>query len=432
MNTVVQIDGKGLYSYLYPKEIYNYSKIRLIISDFVKLIEEFLKLTNYMQNNIYQNLDLLEDLRQRGADKCFLMLADKLHKEINNRTIFRIEEYFFLARLTPYSVMYQINKMKQLDIKRFEKSSHYYQLLFLLSNIQNYNLNRISFAPWNKDLKVEGFLIVECINHISKNEQYFRNSHILVYIEYLICKMFDDCENYSLHSKLFNIVKDKYSDLTMTYLTHIFYSFNAQYITATNNSFDIGIHKKKFYNVVNFFFDKGFFNSYKFIPPEMFFNVINISSDLNLRFAKNFLDLYQSKLDKEVKNDIQCLSKTKILMIEGKYTNAINVLNKIDMVNYQVYLVSRTYLAMIYYKISELETLLYLIDASKHFLYRHKAELGSRYDRFLNFYLYLLRLIRVGSIDKKKLTQYKCEIKNISNIVGKDWLITEINELMKK
>ncbi len=428
-----KLDTKELYSNIYPKNNFSNVRARLITSDFTKIIEEFLKLTAASDNIYCMNYGLLENLRRKGAGKSFSMHLKKISKQFGNNKALDVDEYCFLGKVESSYAMFNINNLKLSNKKiTYDRSMEYYQLLFVLITIRGANLQRLIQTQWNENNQINRFLLGNVIQYVSANLKYFKKCHGVIYIEYLINSMFNDCNNYLIHEKVFRALKNMYSELCFEQLGHIFFSFNAQFVMATYNAVNVIFHTEKLFNVIKYYDKAGFFDTHRIITPEIFFNIVSITSIVDPLFSKKFIEKYQNKLEKSTKEDFLYLSKAVVFIIEKKYSDAISELNKIEMVNFQIYLISKTYLARVYYLTNEYESLLYLIDASKHFLFRHKLLLGLRYEKFKSFFNYLLKISKVKEKGPDMMLQYRSEIRMQSNFVGRNWLLEIIDNQMNR
>lgn len=420
------LDKADFSRFVYGKLI-DETKIRLIISDFSILIEKYYVLNSVNSNYIlYQKL-LLEQYRMRGAFKNYKMLQKKLKQQFKVNSLYTIYDYYLLADIESSSIMYKDNKMDNQKQLPYLSTLQYYDHMFILAKLHFDNLNTISKSPIALNNITHSFLVDEIVLYIESNEEFFKSNHLMIYIEFLIHKMFRDYESYKYYIILMKYLTKYFNKLDKVYLTHLFYTFNTHLVNKVNISEELDDYKK-FGEVLKIFQKNSFFDDYKWLPAIMFHNCVNILIKSNdTKTAELFYFTYRDKIDPEQKGDITKLTYIQILIVMKKYEAAIAEIGKIKSKNYQIYLNSRMYLLMIYFEIGYIENVLFTIDSLKHFLARHKIELGGWYDKFNLFANYLKTMVHLDKNDEFKRSNILEEMKKTKTFGGKQWLISKLS-----
>ena len=146
-------------------------------------------------------------------------------------------------------------------------------------------------------------------------------------------------------------------------------------------------------------------------------------------FAEYFHNKYKERCDPKLKNDIIYLTLALILNKKSKFDEALMNLNKVSLVNYQIYLISKQMQIYIYYSLKQYEAIIYLIDNANHYLRRKKKIIGLRYNIYISFFSLSLKLVKIDSHNIKQITDLKNEITSAEINVDKAWFIKKIGEL---
>ncbi len=401
-------------------------KIRLLISDFCLQIERFLLYKSLNSNYLSHYKLLLEQFRQRGADKNYHMLASRLQKELAGKLIYSIYDYYLMADIESSLVMYRDNKLINHNLLPYSSTMKNYDKMYMLAKLHFHNLNIISRTPLSPSQIPESFLAEEIVKFIEINTSLFKKKDLLIYIEFLINKMLTDYLSYEKYHELKIYTVKNFQKLDIIYLTHIFYSFNTHLINKTNVKEEASDFEK-FFTIVNIFYNKGFFDKYRLIPGSMFYNCINISLGIHkINFADEFFRKYRNKVESGAVSDIVKLSYVQILFAQGNYETAINEIAKINPRNMQVYLNSKIYLLLIYYKLGYIENIYYTIDALKHYLYRHKQVLGGWYERFKLLADVMVKTLNVNLKNKNDKIKFLKQLNSYKPFAGKQLVLNFI------
>lgn len=402
------------------------TKIRLLFSDFREIVEKY-TIQRHIENNSekYQNI-LLQEYRHRGITKNYLVLKNKLECEQRKKNVLSIDDYYLRAQIESTSVMFKENKFKNQDVLPYTNTILNFDYTFILSKLHYDNLNTISISPNLPGPDSQNFLISEIVSHVRSNAVFFKKSHLLIYIEYLIYNMLRNYNSYYYYNSLLKYLKKYYQKLDKIFLTHLFYIFNTHLINKINIKDEINDHEK-FYEIIKFFYSRKFFDEYGPIPGYLFYNCINAILKINqISFAEKFYYEYCQLVDAGTQSDIVKLSFIQILMKKKQYESAIVTINKIKANNFQIYLNSKMFILIIYYEMQYTENALYTIDALKHYLNRHKSLLGGWYNRFSKFIYYYNKLIRSNENKDFSIDMLKIQILKDNEFAGREWLLSKL------
>ena len=320
---------------------------------------------------------------------------------------------------------------KNLDInldKSFYELSEYSDLLFMVSKLKIINslLSRKFETLGNIKLKYWG--IDETLEFIEKNINRIHTDHSTIYSEYKILMMklkplshrhFADLEKH-----VFKNMK-KYSPEE---LEEVYYSLTNYCV----NKIATGETKflKHLYDIIINFEKNNFYTNKKDIQYTDFMSVIICGLNIKeMKWVEYFLESYKSNIIPDARRDTINLSNALIFFTKQKYKEAISYLSKVSYKHVYFYLKSKETLIKVYFEQGEVDSILSVIDAAKHYLKRHEDTLYMHYDRYILFLNLVNRLIKVNKKDKFEVKELMTELDNNRNAIARDWLIEKLLEL---
>jgi hypothetical protein len=148
-----------------------------------------------------------------------------------------------------------------------------------------------------------------------------------------------------------------------------------------------------------------------------------------IKWVKYFYDNYKSNIQHEFKRDTINLAYALIAFEEKKYKDCIGALGKMTYDSSYFYLKSKEYLVRSYYELGDIENIISVIDATKHYIKRHKDILSIHYDRFTIFLNFITRLIKLNKRDKAEQKLLMKELDKNRTTIARDWMIEKLIEL---
>lgn len=144
--------------------------------------------------------------------------------------------------------------------------------------------------------------------------------------------------------------------------------------------------------------------------------------------AKSFLQEHAGKLGRALRTQVVNLCKSKILMAEGKFEKAYNLLNKNNFVDTHIKILSKTTLLMACYDADEdeISTKLELFRCFLRDNLNNKENISTkRKEANQNFHKMLNKLVNPGRMQKHHLQSM---LDNMENIAHDSWLQQKIDE----
>lgn len=425
----IYINYEEIADYVLPGEKFNESRVRSLISNFVKLIESFLVFTTFEQYSTYQKTLLLNTLNSRNLSKSFKStLAETLETQKNEYN--RDEDYYYnQIYLEVESFNYFLNRSTRVNADDFGKISDNINLFFILTK-----LNFLHFMTFQMQSDSETphriWLMNEIIHYIEENLSWISKEHPIIYMKYLILMTIikPSEENYFRNLKKF--VLNNHNKFRKEVLGYVFGALT-NYCMVRCNGGDIGFKYERF-KVYKLMEDNEIFSKEKYIHFIDFLNAIISALEVNkLNWTEKFFEKYKEKILPPLKDTTISLTQAQILYYKKQYEEALTILNSVNVSNYYFYLRTKKLHVMIYYDMGKIEPILYIIDAARHYLKRNTKITKINVELFLKFFNYLGKIVNLDSNQKTKLKNIKYRLIKEEKVSSKEWLLTKIEELEK-
>jgi hypothetical protein len=426
------MEKEKVFEFLYPGKKYNDALMRNIISDMLRLANEFLALLNFKKKEFRKDMLLLEELKSRKLTGHFLKNKERVSKTIEN-TVYKDEHYYdkqyelgliysgFQKDVTDSYI--RENKLFQ-EISDLLTSGFLIKILyhntFLLT--RNSQISNFSFT-YNLSGELDIFFSGE-------GKKYLDIPYVNAY--YLSFKLMQTQEE-----KFFFLLKDfliknfdilhlhKSRDI-LTVLTNFCYTkvtsgsneFVKQQFELYKQTVERGLHKGTVDYISNIFFISlvatGFeAGEARWVEKFIEENIQDVKEDLRAD-----TQYFCSALGHYWKNDLESslVELSKVTSEEFVFKQNIKSLT-----------------LKIYYDLNEPEPFYSHIDTYKHFILNNKIvhdKVREQVNGFINYSRKLFNIKNSEGYDKEfELNKLKREISENRALINKIWLLKKTEEL---
>ncbi|MGA2668029.1 MAG: hypothetical protein ABSF32_03825 [Ignavibacteria bacterium] len=413
------ISKRDVYDYVFPSEKYNDTKIRLLFSNFTKLLEKYVSLIQNEKDIFNRKIQLLDYYRERSVNKPYLSLLQEL-KDTKGDVFTRNNTYYYnriiLEREILESKIFDI--VLNLD-NSYKAISTNHDLYFIVSKLQIaiFMYNHSLFL--NEDLKFDIWALDAIIKYISENKKEIRKDHPLIYMDYLCLMMLTRPDEEIYYFELKKYFEKNSNKLRLIEYYHIANEVKNYCIRKINYSPRFNNETSKISKALEM---RGAYNDS--INHIDFFNIIQHGLNMkDMAWVEYFFAKYKSKLEPKYRPDIENISEAYIYFYKKEYEKALQRLQKVSYQNIHLYLMTKVLTIRSYYELKENESCLYTIDAMKHFIKRHEDKIGYYHIHFTKFLLFVKKLINLNRSSKTDVDILKKEILTEKDIASKDWLL---------
>ncbi|MGB0839057.1 MAG: hypothetical protein ACPGXL_02895 [Chitinophagales bacterium] len=422
-----RMSKKAAYQHILPHQPYNEKKMSYWMSDFTKLIEQFLVVENinsqpirklsyltrtYLQLNLYKLVQSTLKTTTKQQRKNPLRDADFY---FNQFMIHRDENLFFdRQNLHLYDDSLQ-KAIDNLDIYYLSRKLKYCCEMVSRQNIvaSQYELRMLD----------------EILLYLKKNP-HNDIPPIAIYSTILLTLLEAKEEKHFVHLKdllkQYNAVFPK-SDAYTIYMYAINYCIkqvNGGNETYLNDLFQLYQELLK---------TEIIFENKKEISPWAFTNIVGVGvRNKAYDWTENFIADYKNNLPIHFRKSVYSYNLSYLFFYQKKYTEAQSLLQHIEFDTVLYSINARSLLLRIYYELDELDAFLSLVDSFKMYLKRNKLISQNRKEQYLKFVKYTAKLHKTPRTAKAKLRILKEELAANRNTANASWLLEKIEERLNR
>lgn len=157
-------------------------------------------------------------------------------------------------------------------------------------------------------------------------------------------------------------------------------------------------------------------------------------------WARKFMDDNKHLLNPRIRNNVYNFNLAYLYSLQEKYQEALVLLSKLDFENVFYQINAKVLQLKIFFELKEYEVILSFIESFKSYLIRNKKVSSDRIRSSLNFLTFMKKIVlilnskgTIGRLDfEKKIQKLQSEVKQTSlPIIGKDWFLKKIDEIVK-
>lgn len=421
------IEQEEIFSQIFPKEKFDDVKSRKLLSNFTKLVEQYMIILELENNKVNTNIILLNAFKDRNITKSFESLKQVILKE---KTVgIKMNEKYYQDMVNLYAQMLSyhadsISPEYEVLISKLEAAQNY---KFIISKLNiNYLSNYVKNNS-NKNFNQRNWQFEEVVKFIEKNKAEIKKDHPVVYLHYLNYRMTIEDESPSSFNEMKSFIEEHISQIDKASVRFFLMNMNNYcvklYWNGSNEALTDILR-------INSYLDS---NDILFIDKKVnannFLTVVNLSLKLNaVQWVENFLTKYKDRFPEELKESTIYLTLARILTSKKEYDKALYALGKVKYVNYFYYINSKLLLCKLYYELNYLKEITSIIESIKQFQKRNENIPNVMNKAINNFISYLKKLVRMKMNNNERL-DYD-EIMKASYTAEKEWLADKVKELV--
>ncbi|MGE0638340.1 MAG: hypothetical protein AB7G44_11170 [Bacteroidia bacterium] len=418
-----ETEMKVVYKMLFNGKRFDEKKLRYLMTDLTRLLEEFLVQKQFSENETLRKHLLMQSLNQRDLDKYFLQHMNDAYafqeKSPYRDTIYyerqaMLEEdsYSWTSRKDNRAIDSSLQSLvDNIDIHYLTKKLKYSCEIINRMNVLKvqYNLsfldNTLEFLKNNSFAHIPAITIyyqVLLTLRESENEQHYRK--LKIYLAEYIGK-FPNTELRDIYGFVQNYCIRQINLGNNNYLRELFENYKIlleNEIIIENN------------NLAQFDFK----------------NIVTIALRLDeYKWTEKFIEKYSPLLSADFRKNAINYNLARLFYSKKQYRDALRLLLEVEFTDVYYHLDSKSLLLRIYYELEDWEPLLSLFNTFKIYLKRNK--LISEYQRttYTNLVKFVRKLTRIKMGSKLPLENVIQEIEHVKQIADLTWLQSKAEEL---
>lgn len=407
------------------KKQYDDKKVRYLLTDLTKKMEEFLSYQAFLKEHNWRKLFLQPELSQRNCSKAYQALYREL-KERTKKEIIQDADFYHQQYIAEYNhLIYQEASAERGSERNIETVMHYLDKFYITQKLkiccEIYNVRNILSTDYTV------FLLDEILNYL-QNHSYEDSPVIQVYSQILLTLLHsEEEEHFESLSTLLLLHETKFTQKELREMYQYALNYCIKKINQGNTSYQrvlFDLYKRIVHNLVIL--------TDRYLSQWDYKNIVTISMRLKeYDWGRQFINQFKSYIKPIERENAYNYNLANLYFNEGNYSQTLSLLQKVEFTDVYYQLDSRAILLKLYFEQEEQEALLYHATAFKNFIQRNK--LISDYQRsiYSNLIKYTVRLMKSNG-RMKQVEKIKAEIKENPQIADLGWLNKKLERELKR
>lgn len=414
-------DKQGLWDLLYPGKKFIDQRFRKLLSDMLKLVEQFLVQEKITLDSLQFSIYLAESVAERGVEKMNNTVKRTMERYLEEFPYENAE--FYLKKYLSNRAIYEL---EEINLKRKSDGN----LRDINENLDIFYLTeklKIIYESFTRKSVIEadfGLTFEEEIIELVKKADYKTIPSITFPFSVLMAYREDSEASFKVLEFYLNEHIAKFpKEEAESYFTYAI-NFCIRMINKNRPEY-----YDKFLEINEQFLESGIVEKGE-LSPWRFRNTVIIGLRAGrYDFVKNYIDSYLDFLPEEYRDNAYSFNIANYYFYKKEYDKVIQNLLYVKYEDITYELNSRVMLICTYYELTEQELAIYQCDSFRIYLNRHSELSKDKKILYTNFMKYVKRIINTS--DSKKWATYKQEIETLNEpILNKSWLLEKLDELL--
>jgi hypothetical protein len=426
-----------LYKKLYPGKQFNKQVMWNLTSAMEKMAKEFLEQAALRKDNLDKLGLLLSELGNRKLLNIYLQTLNQMEKQLEERAI----DYNYFedkGHLENYRQDYYHSIDKTLPAADSKlKASEYQIMLFLrmtvggLNDMRALSYNHNCQFDVNIPIEMARRMDLESVVNYAKSKNFEYAFLIEIYFHALMTMLEQDKTiHFDRLRKLYEIHFNKFSMSEKRTIMHWLVNYCVHSLEL-----DEAKYRRIIFELNQFRLKEGLaYYPEGQIPKVIYFQILSCALFINeIEWASEFIKNYTSKIQPQIRKSVRAMAYAYLNFKTKEYDKVLVNLKDVDFFDISDKIYSRHLMAISYYEINELETLLHYIDASLHFLAHNPLIFEKERVSYTNLFNSLKKIISIKeNSDLDSIPVLRNAIEQMKYAGDKKWLLEKLDELEQK
>lgn len=411
------VDRYWLWSKLYPDRASEDQEIRYLMSNMLRLVEQFLGQQVYEGHHLLNRQHILEACHRRNLKKHYRHYIRQMEKQ-HEAFPYRDEAF--------YHYQYQLEGVKTEYVHRHNPRSFDSSLQSTVNSLDDYYLivklrltceliNRQNIVSATYDIRLVdelmGFIQESDLKRVPAMEIFYR-----------ILNLLTSSDPLPHFQRLKVLIRENLDRLPMLSWQHIFsyaQNFCIRKIKQGEQSFS-----DELFVLYQEGISTGILLDQEKLSPWKFKNIVSVGLSLEkFSWVENFVNEYEHRLPVEFRLTAMAYNRANIAFHQRAYSDALKTLGQVEFSDVFYALGTRKMMLMIYFERRDEEALLSLISSFRLFLKRNKLISEGNRGAYRNFIQWVQTLNRKRGLKVTEKERMAEEIKATQPLVEERWLL---------
>ena len=404
---------------IFPNQKFSDVKVRLLMSDFHKLMEKYLVCKNAFTDEIQNKIQLASTYRQRKLPKHFEKTI-KNAEDLLEKDELRHAEYFNLRYKQLLEHFQFSSSQKRADEFNLQEISNTLDINFITLKLRQTCFLLSHQAVYNKEYDFG--LLESIITYVEQNDLLNIPAISMYFYCYKALTEQNSIEYFTKFKKLIFEHDQKFPETEIRDL----YLFAINYCIRQINQGEKG-YVQEGLDLYKQALVKDILIENKVLSRFAYNNIVAMAIGVNdLEWVDDFIFKYKDLLEKKYREQTFSFNQARLEYQRKNYDEAIQLLQKAEYRDLLNNLISKTLLMKIFYELSELNLLESHLDSMKVYI-RRKKVMGYHQTNYRNIIRFTKKLLTTNLYDKEKKYKLINDIKAENILTEKEWLLEQLN-----
>jgi hypothetical protein len=401
----------------YPNETYGDGKTRKCMSLLMRLLEQYLICSRFLEQDIQTNLSLATAYRHLDLPKHFSQTLNNLKRKQSERDIQNVEYHQdnYRIQLEEYEFTVKNKRIGDLHLQELADSidvvylaSKLRQTCFSLSHLAVYNTKyELGLLPFVLE-QARDYLHIPAISIYYYCYQAITNENSDAAFQAFKRQIFEHLHRFPLSE-----IRDLHL-LALNFCIRRYNRGDQAYAVECFELYQEGLER-------NLLLEEGKLSRFTYN------NIVSIALSIRkLDWLEAFIPAYKDKLEKQHQNSNYSFNMARLLHEKKDYDGALLLLQQSNYRDVLLNLSAKTTMLKIYYEIQAFDLLYSHLEALKTFIHRKKMMAYHR-TNYLNIIRFTKALLELPPGDRQVRKQLKEKIAETSAVAEKQWLLKQFD-----
>lgn len=406
---------ESIFEQLFPGEDYNDKKLRYAMTDLGRQAGAFLSTKSLLEDEVWADSFLKQELAERKADKAFLSEYEIPATKVINETVADAETYFLRFRDTYNYMNIFLPRQKRTGNNPAGTAASYLDKFYIAKKLQLLceMVNSRNVIAVEYDYFMQDDIVKQLKDGAFSDEP-------IISIYFRILMTLTEPEDTGHFEKLRQLLEEKTEGIKRSELSDM-YQYLMNYCIRKINTGNTG-YVETLFEIYKTVIERKIIYRGRFLSQWDFKNIVVIGLRAGEHeWVLNFINEAKNDLQEGEQENAWTYNKAYYYFATGNFKRAIALLQQVEFTDLYYQLDTRAILLKCYYELRDEETLLYHLAAFRIFLTRNK--LISEYQRtiYRNLVKFTNRIVRHGS-DPEVRSQILEEINEVKQVADITWL----------
>lgn len=429
-----KLSKERVFKNIFPNHPFHNKNFHRLTSSLLQLLHNFLIDDAWQTKKNKRAVVLLEQLRKYKLEKHYRSTAKQYQKQIQsqllNKSEYKESQYKFY---------------KELDLLFVEQGGRAYNENLQLSNDfldQFFILEKLKMAcdmaNRNKVIQADyqWSLMNDIKEHLQQNQAFFSPIIQIYYTIFQMLTSVNEDQTEEIYNELKGLLKSHADSFTKTDIMQT-YSYALNYAIGQINKKGAIYLPETLELYLYLVESEAIFVAGQLMPQE-YKNIVTLGVRLEkYDWTEEFIEQYQAKLPKDVRNNVYKYNLASLQHSKGAYDDALQTLHNVDFINPTYYLGTKIIQLKIFYELNESEALFSLVDACLSYLRRSATVADYQKKSTASLMKFTQKLCKIKDkiafTDRKKtivaLEKLETEIQKSNSVANRDWLNTCLKKI---